>query len=219
MAIAAIMIWFPQINKQTEMNLTQIKTKTSLWRSGIAWQVTLFMGLQSLLFYSTVAWFPEILISYGISASLSGWMVSIMQLVGVPFAFLTPILASKLKTQISIVIVISVNYFVGLLILLVSTNVILLMISIILIGMAQGAVISLSLTLLSLRASNSEEAGQLSGMAQSFGYGLAAIGPTFIGLIYDFTRSWTFAIYVLLFVVVLMLLFGFGAGRDKFVQQ
>ena len=39
-----------------------------LWRDPLAWRVTAFMGLQSLLFYSALSWLPTLLRSEGIDA-------------------------------------------------------------------------------------------------------------------------------------------------------
>lgn len=43
--------------------------------------------------------------------------------------------------------------------------------------------------MLSLRANHAKQAAALSGMAQSFGYLLAAIGPILTGFLYDATHS------------------------------
>lgn len=37
--------------------------RTNVWTSGLAWQIMLFMGLQSFNFYIAVAWLPDMLIS------------------------------------------------------------------------------------------------------------------------------------------------------------
>nr|WGD74575.1 MFS transporter [Bacillus subtilis] len=60
-------------------------------------------GLQSFLFYSSIAWFPEILRSHGIDTATAGWMVSLMQFASLPSTFLTPVLADRVKQQRGIV--------------------------------------------------------------------------------------------------------------------
>ena len=54
-------------------------------------------------------------------------------------------------------------------------------------------------------------------MAQSIGYILAAVGPILIGSLYDFTHSWTIPLITLIIVSVIVIIFGIGAGRNKFV--
>ena len=48
------------------------------------------MGVQSFLFYITISWLPEILHDCGSSVSASGWMLSFIQLIGLPISFLSP---------------------------------------------------------------------------------------------------------------------------------
>jgi len=57
------------------------------------------MGLQSLVFYASIAWLPEILRGDGLSAAQAGWMVSLMQFVGIPVALFAPILAGRRPSQ------------------------------------------------------------------------------------------------------------------------
>ncbi len=219
-ALLAIFLWTPQLKNHSiskkNKSLEKV-TGLNIWKSKIAWQVTLFMGLQSFLFYCTITWLPELLHDYGISIGIAGLMVSIMQICGLPFSFLTPIIADKLKNQIIIVLILGSAYFIGLLLLLLTNDFIFLFIGVILIGMAQGACISLSLTLLSLRAKNSDQASQLSGMAQSVGYAVAAIGPTLIGFLFDLTHDWSLPLITLMVITILMTLVGIGAGKKRFV--
>ena len=62
--------------------------ESRLWRSKLAWKITIFMGLQSLLFYSLVAWLPVILQSRGMESGQAGWMLSAIQFAQLPFTFI-----------------------------------------------------------------------------------------------------------------------------------
>lgn len=55
----------------------------SPWKSALGWQITLFMGLQSLAFFVLVTWLPGIERDQGISAATSGLHTSVLLLVGV----------------------------------------------------------------------------------------------------------------------------------------
>src|SRR5690625_7748404 len=55
------------------------------------------MGLQSLIFYVTISWLPELLISFGMSESAAGFMLSYFQFVGIPASFIIPVVAGQLK--------------------------------------------------------------------------------------------------------------------------
>ncbi len=220
-AVIAMIMWLPQlrnINKATDSYSNQSSNR-SMWRSPIAWQVTLFMGLQSFLFYCTVAWLPEILESKGMQLSMAGWMVSLMQLVGLPTTFLAPVIANRFKSQKLIVFIIGLVYFAGVMgLLFVQTNG-LLIFSIICIGSAQGASISLVLTMIGLRTKNPRQAANLSGMAQSVGYLLAAIGPALVGFLFDYTHSWLTPLIIFSIITILMIIAGVGAGRNRYVAD
>ena len=90
-------------------------------------------------------------------------------------------------------------------------------ISLVLIGIPLSGSFALGLFFISIRARNSRDSSELSGMAQSFGYLVSAIGPIFIGSVYDWTGSWTVPLLILVITSVLVALFGAGAGRNRFV--
>ena len=49
-----------------------------------------------------------------------------------------------------------------------------------------------------------KQAAELSGMSQSIGYVLAAVGPLFIGYLYDLTHLWDTPIITLIIVTILL---------------
>jgi CP family cyanate transporter-like MFS transporter len=184
-----------------------------VWGSGLAWQVTVFMGLQSLCFYSTAAWLAEILRDRGLSASSAGWVVSVMQLSVLPTALSMPLLAARRPSQRLHAVAAALllcGAYVGLL--LSGTAVLWLWCAGM--GLALGALFSLSLTLFALRAPDAHSAADLSGMAQSVGYLLAAVGPTALGLAHDLTGAWTVPLVLLATTSVAVMVAGLGAGRD-----
>jgi CP family cyanate transporter-like MFS transporter len=87
----------------------------------------------------------------------------------------------------------------------------------VLIGLGQGAMFSLALTLFALRAPDARRAAELSGMAQTIGYLLAASGPTALGLIHDLPGAWTIPLAALTATTVAILVVGLFAGRPSLV--
>ncbi|KAF0820037.1 hypothetical protein KIS4809_1309 [Bacillus sp. ZZV12-4809] len=217
----AIIVWLPQIRGREKKTETPAVTapKTSIWSSPIAWQVTLFMGLQSMVYFSTTTWLPEILHSQGRDIAEAGWMVTVLQFSGLPVNFIIPVLADRLPNQKAIAFWIGAFTFAGISGLLMNFSVILTNLSIVLIGIGLGAAISHSLTLIGLRAENAKQAASLSGMAQSVGYLLAAAGPILIGSLYDLLGTWTVPLALLLANTAIFTVSGIGAGRDQFVLQ
>lgn len=215
LTLVALLLWLPHLRQH---HIPESSTVGRMWRSPIAWQVTLFMGLQSFLFYVNVSWLPTLLHDRGMSLTLSGWLVSLMQIVSLPGTFLMPIWAGRQRRQQNLVIVIALLFFVGYLGLLVTHGNLVSILWVIFIGFGAGASISLALAFFSLRTHNHHQAGQISGMAQSVGYLLAAVGPLTVGLLHSASASWTVPLIMLLVVVVLMALSGLGAGRDVYIE-
>ncbi|SMF85826.1 MFS transporter, CP family, cyanate transporter [Paenibacillus uliginis N3/975] len=221
LSFLSILCWLPQFRNRskqvsTSRNKESINNDVNVWRSSLAWQVTLFMGIQSMIFYVLIAWLPEILKQQGIDSSQSGWYLSIMQLALLPFTFIVPVIAGRMSSQRSLVTITTILLLTGTLGLLYgSTNIILLWI--IILGIGGGFAFGLSMMFFGLRTENAHQAAELSGMAQSIGYLLAAIGPALIGYLHDGTNSWTLPLLILLGASVLLFLFGIGAAKNQFV--
>lgn len=215
----AFFVWLPQIRKRNEDKgkIRIIQSNGNIFRSKLAWQVTLFMGLQSFLFYSLITWIPEISYSNGLDRTMSGFMLSILQFAGLPASFIAPVIAGKLKNQKSIVLVIGIIYLIAFSGLLAGSGHAIMTVWIIFLGIAQGAGFSLALTFFVLRAKDVMDAARLSGMAQSLGYLMSAFGPILVGYEYDHTQAWTWPIITLMAVACLLILAGIGAGKNRFV--
>jgi CP family cyanate transporter-like MFS transporter len=174
------------------------------------------MGLQSLVFYSTITWLAEILRDRGLSSASAGWLVSVAQLAGLATSLAAPPLAARRPSQrvdAAASALLSLAGYAGLLL----AGRELLPLWCALIGLGQGAMFSLALTMFALRAPDARHAAELSGMAQTVGYLLAAAGPTALGLAHDLTGGWTVPLAALGGVTVVILLVGIGAGRDALV--
>ncbi|MCK1997980.1 MFS transporter [Psychrobacillus psychrodurans] len=220
LAIVACIIWLPQI-KQKQIVVVSPKTKVvkakSIFKSPLTWTITLCMGLQSLIFYTTAAWIPEILQTKGMDAESSGWMLSFMQFAQLPMTFLIPILAGRLKDQRILVALFTVFYLIGFTGLLFG-DISLSLLWMITLGLGGGASFGLVMMFFSLRSRTPMEAADLSGVAQSIGYLLAAVGPVFFGFIHDETGSWYTPMILFIVTVVLLFLAGMHAGRDRYVS-
>ncbi|WP_227935274.1 CynX/NimT family MFS transporter [Alkalihalobacillus deserti] len=215
----AVIIWMPQLRNKQKTTTVSKYSKSSIWSSSLAWQITLFMGLQSCIFYCIIAWVPEILVSRGVDIPTAGWLLTLTQIAGLPATLFIPILAGRLTNQRSIVLVITFLYFFGFLGLYFGGNIGVITLYMIFLGVAQGAGISLSLSLFGLRSQNTYDAANLSGMAQSIGYLLAAMGPLIMGIFFDIFQSWTPAFLLFFSLSITMGIFGLYAGRSQFVFQ
>ncbi|WHY00160.1 MFS transporter [Neobacillus sp. DY30] len=219
--VVAILVWVPlrKYNLRDSGSIQQRDRSASnrMWRTPLAWQIAIFMGFQSFLFYVTISWLPEILQSHGLSMGTAGWLLSFTQLVGLPASFFIPVLAGRAQSQVWIAFMLGLCSIVGYSGLLLGTSFPILIVSIALIGFALGGAFPLALSYIGLRARNANQAAELSGMAQSTGYILAAIGPLVIGYLYDMAHLWTVPLITLIAVSVMVMIFGMLSGRNRYV--
>jgi len=184
----------------------------SVWRQPMAWLVTGFMGLQSTSFYLLVNWLPTIEISTGISERTTGVHLFLFQAFGLIGGLTIPRLMKHPTDQRAGAVTASIPVLVALLGLLLAPS--LAIVWAMLAGLGQGAALVAALTLISVRGRTHHETTQLSGMAQSVGYLLAASGPVIAGYLAERTGGWDLTLIVFAGLSVVQLIIGFAAGRD-----
>ena len=185
-----------------------------LLRSPVAWAVTLFMGVQSLEFYSTLAWLPTVFHNRGVPVVSAGLLLALCNSVGIGAALVTPWVANRLgDVRIAVLGAVALAAA-GLAGLLVDPHHLDALWAV-LIGCAQGATISLALMVMVLRSANQHQAMALSGMAQGFGYLIAAVGPTLLGGLYDLAHTWDLPLAVLLGLLAVQASAGCLAAENR----
>ena len=216
LAAAALLLWLPQLSRSQHVRPpgSYKQAMKQLLTSRIAWNVALFMGLQSLAFYVVLAWLPEMLQGRGEDAVFAGWMLSLSQATGVLGSLLTPLWAGKRPDQRSIILVLIAMEVVALFG-LIFPGIGPVQLWVAMIGFALGGAFGLSLYLIVVRSSNTLTATKLSGMAQAIGYSLAATGPFIAGSLFDLTADWNYVFILLLAVAAIKLYTGLGAARPE----
>lgn len=188
----------------------------ALVRDGLAWQVTLFFGLQSLIFYAGLAWL--LLRDSGYAAGEAGAALSLYALLGIPASLVVPSIAVRLRDQralAALIALIEVAALAGLL--LAPDRAALVWVA--LFGIGQGAAFSMALTLIVLRSPSAARAAELSAMGQTIGYSLAALGPVGLGVIHDAAGGWQIPLGGLLVCAVSLVAAGVAAGRSATVAS
>jgi len=183
-----------------------------LWRSPLAWKVTLFMGLQSLGFYVILAWLPTILQQRGFSADFAGWLLFAMQSLSASCGMTVPLFLRRGFDPRHLAAGSSVACVIGYLGLTVAPQFAVLWV--IIIAPGTGISFVMALTFVALRAGGVREAVALSGMAQGVGYFLAACGPVIFGALHDLTGGWIAGMIALVAVTLVQILSGYVAGQN-----
>lgn len=218
-AAIAVVVWLPMWKYQTAQPSEKEPARPGgLLKSPVTWSVAVYMGVQSLLFYSFVAWLPAILQSKGIAPDIAGYFASVYQWVGIPASFAVPLMAGKLKDQRLLASVIAGIYATGLLLFLSADSQEALLLGVLLCGFCTGACLSLAMCLMGLRTNNAAQTAALSGVSQSFGYAVAAVSPALLGGIYDRAASWEIPIVFLVLMTIVLFVSGIFAGKRRTVS-
>lgn len=216
--IVGLAVWFPQIsfdNEKSPTTTTQ-SPKVNVWKSRLAWNVCLFMGVQSMLYFTIIAWLPDMLVARGYSLGRAGLILSLMQVVGLLGSFFAPMLAVRFRDQVGMVIGIGLMYLLGFSSLL-STTAFINYAGLTLAGLGLGASVSLAYTMIGLRTDSEQSTTALSGMVQSTGYYMAALGPVLFGIAFDVFGDWNLLIGLMLACSVLYIYFGTKSGKSELI--
>lgn len=215
----ALLLWLPQWRQTHAASLSGARAlhNRGIWKSSLAWQVTLFLGINSLIYYVIIGWLPAILLSHGYSETQAGSMHGLLQLATAAPGLAVPLILHRMKDQRSIAGLAAMMCAVSAAGLwLVPGQAVLWTL---IFGFGSGATMILGLTFIGLRANSAHQAAALSGMAQSVGYLLAACGPPLMGKIHDTAGDWRIPLIFCAIAAVIMAVCGMLAGRDREIAQ
>ena len=215
-AALALVCWLPQTRNANAPVAARPRhggaTATPIWRSAVAWQVTIFMGLQFLIYYVTISWVPLFLVDHGQSAATAGWLLTLYQVMSFAVGVVAPVLmrsgrdqralavGASLVTALSIVGLLAAPRLAGL--------------WLVVCGSSFGITFILAFALIGMCTNDHQRAASLSTMSQAAAYLIAATGPVAFGWLHDHATGWTLPMLVLLAIALIQAVAGFGAGRQ-----
>ncbi len=214
-AALAMLLWLPQLRYRTAGPAAVAEPAASrikVYKYALTWQVTAFMGLQSLLYYAVLSWLPTIFRDRGTSAVAAGNLLALMAVGNLAASLIVPVLAHRAASQRALVVPGMIGTAAGLagslwaplgqapLWVLV-------------LGVSQGSCLGLAIFFMMARAPNPGVAASLSAFSQSVGYLVASTGPLAVGLLHTATGSWNIPVTMLLVLSVAQLVVGVLAGR------
>jgi len=182
----------------------------------VAIALTAFMGIQSTGYYVTLTWLPTLLQDHGMDAHSAGWMLSYSAFPGIAAALVSPALARRVRPTWLPIVISVLCYaaaYAGLAVAPTSAPYLWMTV----LGLGQGASISLSLSYIAWRSPDVRHTAQVSTMVQGFGYLLASLGPIVIGAVHAASGSWTVPLAVLGALLVPQLITGVLASRERLV--
>ncbi|MGW1676809.1 CynX/NimT family MFS transporter [Saccharopolyspora sp. NPDC002376] len=216
-ALAALCVWVPATARRSSGRQVTASSgpRRSLMRSPLAWVITGYFALQSLVAYVVMGWLPEVFKGVGIDSTTAGMLLGLLLLVGVPINMILPPLVTKTRSQSGWAIGLAALTITGLLGLLFAPLT-MPVVWAVLIGVGMSA-FPLALVLISLRTATAADTGSLSAMSQSIGYLIASFGPFLFGVLHDVTGAWSASLTVLVVIVAIQSVFGVIAGRPRHV--
>ncbi|WP_245413239.1 MFS transporter [Arthrobacter celericrescens] len=216
-AAVVLLLFLPLALRQPAVRHQLQVEGVNVWRSAVAWQVTVFMVLQAMMSFSVFAWLAPILRERGIDGGTAGLIVSVsiaLQMLGSLFA---PGIAARFADQRAINVLVALMTGGGFA-LSIFGPVDLVWLWTGLLGLGQGSLTAVALTMIMLRTREAHTAAHLSGMMQGVGYGLGSTGTLLVGQLHQATDGFAAAGVLFLVVGALAAVFGYRAGRDRYVE-
>lgn len=215
-AFAILLLWLPNI--RCSIAAERPASAGTVRRSHISWWITLHCGISALLFYSLLAWMATIVQAKGFDAQTAGCYSSIFVLIGIPGSFLIPILANRMRRQCALGVCVGVLYFSGILLLILARSQMAVLSAMVLCGVGTSTVFSFGIASFSIHTTHAADAAALSGMAQSLGYFLGAVGPFALGKLLSLSGGWPVPLVLLLGFAALEILAGYMVGRPVVIE-
>lgn len=225
--VLAVLAWLPRLrgHRRDEPGPADVPVDlpaaartagVSMWRSPLAWQVTLFMGTQAIFFYLLITWLPSIEVARGVSPVRAGWDLFLVQILGIAGGLGVSLGMRGRRDHRLVGVVVSLVMIVSVLGLLLLPA--LGTLWLVLAGLSSGASLVVALSFVAERSRTSTDATRLSGMVQSIGYLLAIVGPIGAGALYEATGTWGSTLVGLACVAAVQLVVSLFAGRDASVE-
>lgn len=215
-AVVVFLLFLPVAVGQRGGHHIAVGRGPNVWRSPVAWNVTIFMVLQAMMSFSVFAWLAPILRERGIDGGTAGVIVAVsivLQMLGSLFA---PALATRFRDQRAINVAVALMTGGGFA-LSIFGPVELIWVWTGLLGLGQGSLTAVALTMIMLRTRDGHTAAHLSGMMQGVGYGLGSSGTLVVGQLHQATGGFAAAGVLFLLVGGLAAVFGSRAGRRRYV--
>lgn len=197
---------------------------SSMLRSPLAWAVSVYFAVLSVLFYTVNAWLPTMFLEQGRGENAGGEMLTVVNLVAIPCALTVSILVHRTRSQVWATSIGSLGLGVGLAGMYFAPAH-LGMAFAVFFGIGHGTATGIAFSLAMLRTRTVAGTAGLGALSQTAGYTCSAIGPVGAGALHDVlsgggvAQPWSVVMAGLVALVVLQFLAGLWAGRDRYLED
>lgn len=220
--LLAVPLWLPHLRSATRPAVQKVGTPVAglpkLWTHPLAWAVSIYFAVLSVLFYTVNGWLPTMLQDRGSSGELGAAVMTVVNFAAIPFALIVSMLVAKTRSQVWATLTGSVFLGAGFagIVLAPEGGWVLWAVCF---GIGHGTATGVGFSLAMLRTRTAAGTAALGGMSQAVGYTFSAIGPVGAGALRDVTGSWDAVIWVILGIVVIQGIAGLFAGRARYVDD
>lgn len=197
-----------QLSQPQETSLSR-----RVWSDPVAWWIAVYMGSVSWVFYIHAMWLSPIDLSRRADTVVAGGHVTFFHVFGMIGSLVAPLITRGAMQRFVPILIPLVGVVGGIGVVFLPEP--LLLVWLVLLGFCSGASLSIALTFIALRSPNTQAAGAVSGMSQSFGYLMAGLGPILFGWLHAMSGAWALPLLVPLFGAAVQFVAGVALLRGR----
>lgn len=193
LALVGVLAWVPVLTghaRHRAANPSVVAPARLPWRHATAWLVAGYLSVQSVEFYSTLAWLAPSYTTRGWDPTHAGYLLSVFTAAQLVSGLAAPALTDKISDRRILLLSASVLGLLGQAGLWLAPTAAPWAWATVL-GLGQGAAFALGLVLMVDYAGSPAASGRLAGMAFFVSYTIASFGPATMGAIRDLSGSFT----------------------------
>ena len=207
-----------EVVDEVEIDAAEPALFRRMLRSRVAWAIGLSFAVSSLNAYALFAWLPAMLADIaGVDRVTGGALLAVYGIAGLPAAIVVPLIAVRIK-NVGLLVELGVAFFVAGYLGLLFAPTFAPLLWVILAGLGP-LIFPVCLVLINLRTRSHHTSTALSGVVQTIGYSVGALGPLLVGVLHNSTDSWTAPLLFLLATTAIAAVTGVMLARARYVED
>lgn len=200
-AFVSLALWLLLVREGPEDRARRTVRPVRLpWLNGTAWTLAVVFGLQSVLFYGSIAWLPNAYVERGWSTAEAGSLVAIANGMGLLTTMGVPLVADRFRARRPAILVAAAVSTAALVV--VAAVPALVYPAVAVLGLGLGAILPLVLTLPLDVADDPASVGSVAALMLLGGYVISSTAPFVLGAARDLTGNFGASLWLLVVVGV-----------------